>query len=120
MVDGENRIISRNSSFRWPPCSPDLNPCHYYLWGYLKSKVYCDPYTYPKTTEQLKKNIVRECRRISKETVRAVITVQISILVPSLFWPRRQGLVVRANTKLLDGYTYSYFNLLYNKPYIFY
>ncbi|GFT37136.1 t-complex protein 1 subunit delta [Nephila pilipes] len=22
-----------------PPYSPDLNPCDYYLWGYLKSKV---------------------------------------------------------------------------------
>ena len=67
----EDRLISRNSSFAWPPYSPDLNPRDYYLWGYLKSKVYCDPY--PVTTEQLKKNIVRECRRIKKETVQAVI-----------------------------------------------
>ena len=67
----EDRLISRNSSFAWPPYSPDLNPCDYFLWGYLKSKVYCDPY--PVTTEQLKKNITRECRKISKETVRAVI-----------------------------------------------
>ena len=67
----EDRLISRNSCFAWPPYSTDLNPCDYYLWGYLKSKVYCD--SYPVTTEQLKKNIVRECRRIKKETVQAVI-----------------------------------------------
>ena len=36
-----------------------------------KSKVYCNPY--PVTTEQLKKNIIRECRRIKMETVQAVI-----------------------------------------------
>ena len=24
---------------RWPPRSPDLNPCDFYLWGYLKSRL---------------------------------------------------------------------------------
>ena len=25
---------------QWPPRSTDLNSCDYFLWGYLKSKVY--------------------------------------------------------------------------------
>ena len=49
----QDRIISRNAEFLWPPYSPDLNPCDFYLWGYLKSKVYTNPT--PKTTEELKK-----------------------------------------------------------------
>jgi len=24
----------------WPPYSPDLNPCDFYLWGFLKDEVY--------------------------------------------------------------------------------
>jgi len=24
----------------WPPCSPDINPYDYFLWGYLKDHVY--------------------------------------------------------------------------------
>ena len=24
----------------WAPHSPDLNPCDFFLWGYLKSKAY--------------------------------------------------------------------------------
>jgi hypothetical protein len=24
----------------WPTYSPDLNPCDFFLWGYLKDKVY--------------------------------------------------------------------------------
>ena len=24
----------------WPARSPDLNPCDYFLWGYLKDRVY--------------------------------------------------------------------------------
>ena len=30
--------------------SPDLNPCDFYLWGFLKSRVYSDPY--PQTLGQ--------------------------------------------------------------------
>jgi len=25
---------------KWPHRSPDLNPCDYFLWGYLKGRVY--------------------------------------------------------------------------------
>ena len=39
---------------KWPPRSPDLNPCDFYLWGYLKSVVY-NPL--PKTLDELKENI---------------------------------------------------------------
>ena len=45
----------------WPPRSPDLNPCDFFLWGYLKSKVY-EPL--PKTLDDLKANIEREIKRI--------------------------------------------------------
>ena len=47
----------------WPPRSPDLNPCDFSLWGYLKSKVYS-----PKPTNllQLRENIQREIKNFSK------------------------------------------------------
>lgn len=38
----------------WPPNSPDLNPCDYWLWGYLKSIVYTGR---PQTINDLKKAI---------------------------------------------------------------
>ena len=64
---GENRLISRNAAFKWPPCSPDLNPLDFFLWGYLKSRVYRSPY--PKTVEELKKSIRRECGKITKDMI---------------------------------------------------
>ena len=67
----ENRLISRNSDFNWPAYSPDLNPCDFYLWGFLKSRVYSDPY--PQTLEQLKVNIEREMKKISKDTIESVV-----------------------------------------------
>ena len=26
--------------FAWPPYSPDLTPCDFFLWGYIKDRVY--------------------------------------------------------------------------------
>lgn len=50
---------------QWPPRSPDLNPCDYFLWGYLKQRVY---YPKPTTIEELKQNIIREIKSIPKNT----------------------------------------------------
>ena len=44
-----------NNDYR-PPWSPDLNPCDFYLWGYIKARVYCP---LSKTLEDLKANITR-------------------------------------------------------------
>ena len=33
------RLIYRNGDIVRPPRSPDLSPCDFFLWGYLKSKV---------------------------------------------------------------------------------
>jgi len=38
----------------WPPCSRDMNPCDYFLWGYLKEPVYR---TTPYTTQELQAEI---------------------------------------------------------------
>ena len=46
-----DRLISRRTDNPWPPYSPDLNPPDYFLWGYLKDRVYEDN---PPTIERLK------------------------------------------------------------------
>ena len=62
-----SRLISRNADFLQPYYPLDLNPFDFYLWGYLKSRVYANPV--PHNTEQLKENIRREVRRIKQTTV---------------------------------------------------
>lgn len=47
----------------WPPNSPDLNICDFFLWGYLKDKVYRDK---PRTLIELKEAITREIALIDK------------------------------------------------------
>jgi hypothetical protein len=41
----------------WPPRSPGMNPCDYFLWGHLKSVVY-NPF--PKNIDELKANLEKE------------------------------------------------------------
>lgn len=36
----QGRVIGRDREFCWPPRSPDLTPMDFFLWGYLKQKVY--------------------------------------------------------------------------------
>ena len=52
----------------WPPRSPDLNPCDFYSWGYIKYVVY-NPI--PETLDELKLNIEREIKKINKEILKS-------------------------------------------------
>ena len=52
---------------RWPPRSPDLNPCDFFLWGYLKQRAYKP---LPKTLEDLKCNITREINKLPTEILK--------------------------------------------------
>jgi len=65
-----NRWIGRRGAIEWPPRSPDLTPLDYFLWGYLKSKVYENR---PRDVEQLKGRIREEMRRITPETIQNVL-----------------------------------------------
>ena len=51
-----DNIISRNGPVNWPPCSCDLTPLDYFLWGYVKSLVYVDK---PQSIDALETNIQR-------------------------------------------------------------
>ena len=46
----DDRIISRNGEVNWPLRSCDLTHLDYFLWGYLKSKVYTNN---PETLQHL-------------------------------------------------------------------
>ena len=56
--------MSKNGDFEWPPGSPDLTVTDFFLWGYLKSKVYASK---SKTIDELKCNIRAEIAAITTE-----------------------------------------------------
>ncbi|XP_073828918.1 uncharacterized protein [Musca autumnalis] len=55
------RVISRYGDVNWPPRSCDLTPLDFFLWGYLKEKVYVDK---PATIQELKDEIIRRINGI--------------------------------------------------------
>ena len=66
-----SRVIARNypktfgCGLAWPPHSPDLSPVDFYLWGFVKDKVYKEP---PKDLDQLQSAIKKVNREISVDT----------------------------------------------------
>lgn len=66
----EGSLISRNGDVNWPPRSCDLTPLDFFLWGFLKSRVYADK---PRTVEALKANIRREIAAIEPHLCNQVI-----------------------------------------------
>jgi len=64
------RVISRFGDVPWPPRSPDLTAPDFFLWGYLKSKVYSNR---PTDLHTLKENIWEEIAKLSEETLQAVM-----------------------------------------------
>ena len=64
-----NRWIGRRSFVKYPPSSPDLLPLDFFLWGYLKYKVYA---LKPTTIAELRATTERECMQIPTELLHDV------------------------------------------------
>ena len=64
------RIISKNLPLEWAPHSPDLSPADFFLWGYLKDRVYQKK---PRNITQLKKKIRDKVRAIKPEVFKRVM-----------------------------------------------
>ena len=63
------RLISRFVDLSWPPRTPDLTPANFFLWGFLKSKVYI---TKPSNLSELKTMICQGISEISADLLSKV------------------------------------------------
>ena len=63
-------LISRFGDVPWPPRSPDLSACDFFLWGHLKSRVYAHK---PRTLNDLKEAIRQEIRPIDRQLLARVM-----------------------------------------------
>ncbi len=64
------KIISNKSVDFWPPYSPDLNPCDYFLWGFLKDRVFSENIG---NISLLKERIKQVFTEISEEICKKVV-----------------------------------------------
>ena len=58
------RLISRFGDVPWPPRSPDLSSCDFFLWGYLKGRVYTHK---PRNLNKLKDAVRQEVLTIDQQ-----------------------------------------------------
>ncbi|GBM29650.1 hypothetical protein AVEN_125297-1 [Araneus ventricosus] len=72
---GNDRIIRNHFPINWPPRSPDLNPCDFWLWGYLKHVVFSGMIS---NLAKLKTRIAQHIHNISIDTLRPVVEDAIS------------------------------------------
>ena len=61
--------MGRGGPIPWPALSPDLSPLDFWLWGYLKNKVYADVVT---TLDELRQAITDEMQAILATMVHSV------------------------------------------------
>lgn len=59
-----DRWIGRRGAIEWSPRSPDLTPLDFFLWGYLKQKVYSKPI---KDLDELRQRITDHVQLIEPE-----------------------------------------------------
>ena len=81
-----HKIIAINHPVEWPPRSPDLTPCDYFLWGYLKSQVYKTP---PRHIIELRERIVAESQKLKEN--------------PELIQRAMRGMIQRARTCIANN-----------------
>ncbi|GBM31939.1 hypothetical protein AVEN_74241-1 [Araneus ventricosus] len=63
LVEEFGEQIIRYGDFQeWPPCSPDLTPMDFFLWGYIKQQVYAIP---PSTLQDLQRRITDACASVT-------------------------------------------------------
>jgi hypothetical protein len=62
--DSDSRLLS------WPPHSPDLTPSLFFLWGYIKYRLYVPPM--PHDLPQLRQRIVEAVAAIDHEMLQRV------------------------------------------------
>lgn len=54
----------------WPPRSPDITPCDFFLWGYVKDRVYVPPLA--RDIEELKTRITDAVATVQEDILRTV------------------------------------------------
>lgn len=63
-------VIDLRGDLHWPLRPPDLTVSDFYLWGYLKHKIWSVLLDQqPNNLSQLREAIIAECRNIDVETI---------------------------------------------------
>ena len=64
------KVVSKKGDILWPPHSPDLAICDFFLWSYLKNSIWKVPVDdQPKNLAQLREAIIAACHRVDRDMI---------------------------------------------------
>lgn len=62
-----DRWIGRGGPISWPPRSPDITPCDFFFWGFIKDRVYSERI---RDVDHLRERIINACNEVTPEMLR--------------------------------------------------
>jgi hypothetical protein len=65
-------VITDLSFYTWPPRSPDLTPCNFFLWGYVNNVIYAPPLL--NDIQELRQRIIAAVAIINRDMLESVCT----------------------------------------------
>ena len=69
------RVVSKRGDWRWPPRSPDLAVCDFFLWGYLRQQIWDIHHNQqPQTLRALRTAIVQACNNLQQQMFDSMLT----------------------------------------------
>jgi hypothetical protein len=71
------RAADGNNILLWPPRSPDLTPCDFFLWGFVKDSVYMPPF--PTISQELRDPITHALQAITAGITHALQAITAGI-----------------------------------------
>ena len=73
------RVMSKRGGWPWAPRSPDLAVCDFFLWGYLKQKMWNVPINdQPQNLRELREAIRRECGNLERQMIQRAFDGMVS------------------------------------------
>ena len=65
------KVVNNRGDVEWPPRSPDLTVCDFFLWGYMKQQIWEQPQNLqPQTLDQLKASITNVAANLDPQMIR--------------------------------------------------
>ena len=73
------KLMSKHGDWPWPPRSPDLAICDFFLWGYLKQQIWNVPHEQqPTNMRQLRDAIVLACESLNQQMIQRSFDAMVS------------------------------------------
>ena len=63
------KVISKRGDWPWPPRSPDLSVCDFFLWGYLKHQIWSQHNQAPQNIRDLRTSIINAANNLQEDMI---------------------------------------------------